>query len=46
MVPMLDKLGYKPANRYLAPREAPQVKVDEPPPKKSLVELLKKWAGA
>ena len=47
MAPMLDGLGYKPANRYLAPRDAPEVKVDAAAhPKKSLAELLKKWVGA
>ena len=46
MAPMLDGLGYKPANRYLAPRDAPEVKVDAAAhPKKSLADLLKKWVG-
>ncbi len=44
--PMLEKLGYKPVNQYLAPREAPKVDLPAPRAKKSLVDYLRDWAGA
>ena len=46
MPPMLNDLGYKPVNNYLAPRCAPEVKVDiQQFPKKTLTQLLKEWVG-
>lgn len=47
MSPMLNGLGYKPVNSYLAPRSAPEIKVDAAAfPKKSLTQLLSEWVGA
>jgi Fe-S-cluster-containing dehydrogenase component len=46
MPPMLDDLGYKPVNQYLAPRQTPEIAVDvREYPKKSLTQLLREWAG-
>ena len=46
MSPMLGDLGYKPVNSYLAPRSAPEIKVDAAAfPKKSLAQLLSEWVG-
>ena len=46
MSPMLSDLGYKPVNSYLAPRSAPDIKVDAAAfPKKSLTQLLSEWVG-
>ena len=46
MKPMLDDLGYKPVNNYLAPRTAPEIKIDASrSQKKSLTQLLSEWAG-
>ena len=46
MSPMLIDLGYKPVNSYLAPRPAPEIKVDAAAfPKKSLTQLLSEWVG-
>ena len=46
MAPMLDDLGYKPVNQYLAPRQTPEIAVDvREYPKKSLTQLLREWAG-
>ncbi len=43
---MLPELGYKPVNRYLPPRKAPEIPVDRSPaPLTSLVDKLKAWAG-
>ena len=44
--PMLEKLGYKPVNQYLAPRQAPEIRMQAPRPKKSLADYIRDWAGA
>jgi hypothetical protein len=43
---MLPELGYKPVNRYLPPRKAPDVPVDRSPvPRTSHADKLKSWAA-